>query len=79
MDAWFTSPKFCQAVKDLGLQIIGRLKRDHTLYYRNGVGYTLKQLYQAHKHLLIKVEATWASLSSGCRSPAATASKAPSS
>ena len=56
MDAWFTSPKFCQAVKDLGLQIIGRLKRDHTLYYQNGVGYTLKQLYQAHQHLLIKVE-----------------------
>ena len=27
VDAWFTSPKFCQAVKDLGLQIIGRLKR----------------------------------------------------
>ena len=44
------------AVKDLGLQIIGRLKRDHTLYYQNGVGYTLKQLYQAHQHLLIKVE-----------------------
>jgi hypothetical protein len=56
VDAWFTSPKFCQAVKDLGLQIIGRLKRDHTLYYQNGVGYTLKQLYQAHQHLLIKVE-----------------------
>jgi len=56
VDAWFTSPKFCQAVKDLGLQIIGRLKRDHTLYYQDGVGYTLKQLYQAYKHLLIKVE-----------------------
>lgn len=56
VDAWFTSPKFCQAVNDLGLQIIGRLKRDHTLYYQNGVGYTLKQLYQAHQHLLIKVE-----------------------
>lgn len=56
VDAWFTSPKFCQAVTDLGLQIIGRLKRDHTLYYQNGVGYTVKQLYQAHQHLLIKVE-----------------------
>ena len=56
VDAWFTSPKFCQAVKDLDLQIIGRLKRDHTLYYQNGVSYTLKQLYQAHQHLLIKVE-----------------------
>lgn len=55
VDAWFTSPKFCQGVKDLGLHVIGRLKRDHTLYYRDGVGYILAQLYQAHKHRLVKV------------------------
>jgi hypothetical protein len=54
VDAWFTSPKFCLAVKELGLQIIGRLKRDHTLYYLGSVGYTLKQLYQAHQHQLVK-------------------------
>ena len=54
VDAWFTSPKFCQAVKALGLHVIGRLKRDHTLYYQEGVGYTLTQLYQAYKHLLAK-------------------------
>jgi hypothetical protein len=54
VDAWFTSPKFCQGVKDLGLNVIGRLKRDHTLYYRDGVGSTLNQLYQAHKHRLVK-------------------------
>jgi hypothetical protein len=27
------------------------LKRDHTLYYRDGIGYTLDQLY---KHRLVK-------------------------
>lgn len=32
VDAWFTSPTFCRRVQDLGLQIIGRLKRDRTLY-----------------------------------------------
>ena len=57
VDAWFTSPTFCRNVQDLGLQIIGRLKRDRTLYYRAGLGYTLGQLYQAHKHRLVK-EAT---------------------
>jgi DDE superfamily endonuclease len=54
VDAWFTSPKFCQGVKDLGLHVIGRLKRDHTLYYREGLGFTLDQLYQARKHRLVK-------------------------
>jgi hypothetical protein len=38
VDAWFTSPTFCRRVQDLGLQIIGRLKRDRTLYYRAGLG-----------------------------------------
>jgi hypothetical protein len=54
VDAWFTSPTFCRSVQDLGLQIIGRLKRDRTLYDQEGVGYTLNQLYQAHKHRLVK-------------------------
>jgi hypothetical protein len=62
VDAWFTSPKFCQGVKDLGLHVIGRLKRDHTLYYRDGVGSTLDQLYQAHKHRLVKAAALGLSL-----------------
>jgi hypothetical protein len=57
VDAWFTSPKFCQGVKDLGLHVIGRLKRGHTLYYWQGSGYTLDQLYQAHKHRLVKAAA----------------------
>jgi hypothetical protein len=48
---------FCRSVQDLSLQIIGRLKRDRTLYYRAGLGYTREQLYQAHKHRLVK-EAT---------------------
>jgi len=54
VDAWFTSPTFCRSVQDLGLEVIGRLKRDRTLYYRDGTGYTLDQLYQAHKHRLVK-------------------------
>ena len=54
VDAWFTSPSFCRRVQDLGLHVIGRLKRDHTRYYQGGVGYTLTQLYQAYKHLLVK-------------------------
>ncbi len=62
VDAWFTSPKFCQGVKDLGLHVIGRLKRDHTLYYRDGSGYTLDRLYQAHKHRLVKAAALGLSL-----------------
>jgi hypothetical protein len=54
VDAWFTSPKFCQDVKTLGLHVIGRLKRHHTLYYWQGGGYTPGQLYRAHKHRLVK-------------------------
>ena len=64
VDSWFTSPKFCQAVatavKELNpklrFNIIGRLKRGKTLYYLDGVGYTLTQLYQAHKHQLTWVK-----------------------
>jgi hypothetical protein len=62
VDAWFTSPKFCQGVKDLGLQVIGRLKRGHTLYYWDGIGYTLDQLYQAHKQRLVKAASLGLSL-----------------
>jgi hypothetical protein len=54
VDAWFTCPTFCRSVQDLGLEVIGRLKRDRTLYYRGEIGYTLDQLYQAHKHGLVK-------------------------
>lgn len=54
VDAWFTSPKFCHEVKNLSLQVIGRLKRDRTLYYWDSAGYTLDQLYQVHKHRLVK-------------------------
>jgi hypothetical protein len=50
VDAWFTSPTFCQEVKNLGLHVIGRLTRDQTLYYRDGSGFTLEHLYRAHKH-----------------------------
>ena len=57
VDAWFTSPKFCQDVKDLGFQIIGRLKRNHTLYYLGSRAYTLKELYQAYQHQLVKAPA----------------------
>ena len=37
-------------------------ERDRTLYYREGVGYTLDQLYQAHKHRLVKAAALELSL-----------------
>lgn len=57
VDAWFTCPKFCQEVTTLGLHVIGRLKRDQTIYYRDGVGYTLDQLYRVHKHRLVKAPA----------------------
>jgi hypothetical protein len=62
VDAWFTSPKFCQEVKNLRLQVIGRLKRDQTLYSWDGAGYTLEQLYQVHKHGLVKAAALGLSL-----------------
>ena len=62
VDAWFTSPVFCQAVRDLGLHVIGRLKRDQTRYYRHGSAYTLEQLYRAHRHRLSKVPALGVSL-----------------
>jgi len=62
VDAWFTSPKFCQDVKSLRLHVIGRLKRDQTLYYWDGAGYSLEQLYQIHKHGLVKAAALGLSL-----------------
>jgi hypothetical protein len=54
VDAWFTSPKFCQAVRDLGLHVIGRLKRDHSRYEHEGHWYTLDELYQRHKRHLVQ-------------------------
>jgi len=70
VDSWFTSPKFCEAVKQavkelnpkLKFHIIGRLKRDKTLYYLDGVGYTLTQLYQAYKAQLVWAAALGLSL-----------------
>ena len=55
VDAWFTSPKFCKAVRDLGLHVIGRLKADGTLYTHEGQTYNLRQLYRACRHLLTAV------------------------
>ncbi len=54
VDAWFTSPKFCQAMRELGLHVIGRLSRDHTRFLVAGEWCTLDELYQRHKHLLVK-------------------------
>jgi hypothetical protein len=62
VDAWFTSPKFCQDVKNLRLHVIGRLKRDQTLYYGDGAAYSLEQLYQVHKHRLVKAASLGLSL-----------------
>jgi hypothetical protein len=62
VDAWFTSPKFCQDVKNLRLHVIGRLKRDQTLYDWDGAGYSLEQLYQVHKHRLVKAASLGLSL-----------------
>lgn len=64
VDSWFTSPKFCEAVKqavkelnpELKFNIIGRLKPGKTLYYLDDAGYTLTQLYQVHKHQLTWVK-----------------------
>jgi hypothetical protein len=64
VDAWFTSPTFCQGVKAPGLHVIGRLTRDRTLYYRDGSGFTLEHLYRAHKHRLVKDAALGLALSS---------------
>jgi len=55
VDAWFTSPKFCAAVRELGLHVIGRLKADGTLYTHEGQAYNLRQLYRACRHLLTPV------------------------
>lgn len=55
VDAWFTSPKFCAAVRELGLHVIGRLKADGTLYTHQGQAYNLRQLYRACRHLLTPV------------------------
>ncbi len=53
--AWFTSPKFYAAVRELGLHVIGRLKADGTLYTHEGQAYNLRQLYRACRHLLTPV------------------------
>jgi hypothetical protein len=52
VDAWFTSPKFCKAVRELGLHVIGRLKADGTLYAHGDRRANLRQLYRTHRHVL---------------------------
>ena len=62
VDAWFTSAKFFLAVRHLGLEAIGRLKRDRTRFQEDGAWYTLDELYQRHKHRLVKDPALGLSL-----------------
>ncbi len=38
----------------MGLHVIGRLKRDRTLYCWQGAGYTLDRLHRVHQHRLVK-------------------------
>jgi hypothetical protein len=64
---------FCRSVQDLGLQVVGRLKRYRTPYNHEGVGLTLDQLYQAGKRRLVKVPALGLSL---IRVPASSLPKA---
>jgi hypothetical protein len=54
VDAWFTSPKFFQAVRHLNLHAIGRLKNDKTCYLYEGKWLSLSQLYHAAKGNLIR-------------------------
>ena len=54
VDSWFTSPKFCQAVRELNLHAIGRLKNGKTRYLYEGKWLNLSQLYHVLKATLIK-------------------------
>jgi len=53
VDRWFTSPKFMQALRGLGLHALGRLKKDGTRYQYQGRWLTLAQLYQIKKPDLV--------------------------
>ena len=52
-DRWFTSPKFLQAIRSLGLHAIGRLKNDHVHYRYQGRWFTVAQLYRLKKSDLV--------------------------
>jgi hypothetical protein len=52
-DRWFTSPKFLQAIRFLGLHAIGRLKNDNVCYLYQGRWLTLAQLYRRIKFDLV--------------------------
>jgi hypothetical protein len=54
VDAWFTSPKFFQGVRELNLHAIGRLKNGKTRYLYEGKWLSLSQLYHAAKRNLIR-------------------------
>jgi hypothetical protein len=53
-DRWFTSPKFLQAIRFLGLHAIGRLKNDNVCFLYQGRWLTVAQLYR-----LIKSDLVW--------------------
>ena len=52
-DRWFTSPKFLQAIRFLGLHAIGRLKNDNVCYHYQGCSLTVAQLYRRIKSDLV--------------------------
>jgi hypothetical protein len=52
-DRWFTSPKFLQAIRSLGLHAIGRLKNDNVRYGYQGCWLTVAQLYRLKKSDLV--------------------------
>ena len=52
-DRWFTSPKFLQAIRFLGLHAIGRLKNDNVCYLYQGRWLTVAQLYRLKKSDLV--------------------------
>ena len=52
-DRWFTSPKFLQAIRFLGLHAIGRLKNDNVCYHYQGCSLTVTQLYRRIKSDLV--------------------------
>ena len=52
-DRWFTSPKFLQAIRALGLHAIGRLKNDAVRYGYQGRWLTVAQLYRLKKSDLV--------------------------
>jgi DDE superfamily endonuclease len=52
-DRWFTSPKFLQEIRSLGLHAIGRLKNDAVRYSYQGRCLSVAQLYRLKKSDLV--------------------------